>query len=165
MSLLAKEQGAAASLSVDNSANVVAVRPQDDGTYDADLSYPYPYINIYYDFNRAYYHNQDYTYLSSLAKGNRGTKRNRTTSVFVGLNLQLPDLPDDLLAAVADFLPKTSVALFAVAIAHANNGRPSTTSDAIIASCAGGSRKSPWEIIDFLDIEKCLRVMVICMEF
>ncbi|KAL3817063.1 hypothetical protein ACHAXA_000113, partial [Cyclostephanos tholiformis] len=35
------------------------------GTYDEGLEYPY--ISIHYDFNRAYYHNHDYTYLNACA--------------------------------------------------------------------------------------------------
>ncbi|KAL3807030.1 hypothetical protein ACHAXA_004779 [Cyclostephanos tholiformis] len=102
---------------------------------------------------------QDYTYLTSDVTGNCSNKRMRMGHPFIEFDLRLSDLPNDLMAAVADFLPKTSVALFAVAISNANNvGRPSTMIDAIIASRAGGSSKSPWEIIDFFDIEKSLQV-------
>jgi hypothetical protein len=72
-------------------------------------------------------------------------------------NLCISDLPKALLAAVTDFLQKTSVALFAIAISKSDSGRPSTMSEAIIASCSGGSSERPWEVIDFLDIEKSLR--------
>jgi len=72
-------------------------------------------------------------------------------------NLRLSDLPDALLAAVAVFLEKTSVALFAIAISKLDSGQPSAMSEAIVASCAGGPSEGPWEVIDFLDIEKSLR--------
>ena len=66
------KQGAATAPTPGNSGNVVAdsiSRPPDDlnyyGTYNEDLGYPY--ISIHYDFNRAYYHNHDYTYLNASA--------------------------------------------------------------------------------------------------
>ncbi len=66
------KQGAAAAPTHGNSGNFVAdsiSRPPDDlnyyGAYNEDLGYPY--ISIHYDFNRAYYHNHDYTYLNASA--------------------------------------------------------------------------------------------------
>jgi len=164
MPSLAKKQVAPAALSISNSENVaVAIsHPPDDvnyyGTYDADLSYPY--ISIHYDFNRAYYHNHDYTYLNSaseVGRGSRGSKRRRMATPSSSSNLRLSDLPDALLTAVAVFLEKTSVALFAVAISKSDSGQPPTMREAIVASCAGRPSEGPWEVIDFLDIEKSLR--------
>lgn len=150
-------------LTTTNGAYLAAAisHPPDDvnyyGTYDADLGYPY--ISIHYDFNRAYYHNHDYTYLNTSAvRGSCGNKRRRMAPLPDSFYLNLTDLPDDLLTAVANFLPPTSVALFAVAISMSDSGRPSTMSEAIVASCAGVSSKGPWDVMDFLDIDKCLRV-------
>jgi len=162
--MMASLQVAPAALSISDSANVaVAIsHPPDDvnyyGTYDADLSYPY--ISIHYDFNWVYYHNHDYTYLNSVSEVGRcscGSKRRRMVTPSSSSNLRLSDLPDALLAAVAVFLEKTSVALFAIAISKLDSGQPSAMSEAIVASCAGGPSEGPWEVIDFLDIEKSLR--------
>ena len=98
---------------------------------------------------------------------------------FRDVNVQLSDLPDSILVSIADFLSKTSVALFAVAFSISKSDGsgftsssrcciPSTTSKAIIASCAMSNivclccanervDSTPWEIIDFLDIEMSLR--------
>jgi hypothetical protein len=73
LTLPVSAQGATSNIGQDKEpstlTNLVAVvsRPPDDlnyyGTYNEDLDYPY--ISIHYDFNRAYYHNHDYTYLNS----------------------------------------------------------------------------------------------------
>ena len=97
---------------------------------------------------------------------------------FRDVNIHLSDLPDSILVSIADFLSKTSVALFAVAFSISKSDGsgftssssciPSITSKAIIASCmtrnivcscCANERvdSDPWEIIDLLDIEMSLR--------
>ena len=86
-------------------------------------------------------------------------KRCRTVAPIDGYNIT--QLPDSLLVGVAEYLPKTSRALFATALTASQSSwercnwkcQPSATSKAIANCCS-----EEWEIIDLLDIEKSVRI-------
>mmetsp|Transcript_5748 Transcript_5748/g.12540 ORF Transcript_5748/g.12540 Transcript_5748/m.12540 type:complete len:317 (-) Transcript_5748:270-1220(-) len=86
------------------------------------------------------------------------TRKRRRTSPG-GLDISIAHLPDDLLTGVAEYLPKTSVALLAATFSKSEfTKQPSETSKAIVCSLKESSNEEPWEEIDFLDIEKSLRL-------
>ena len=89
----------------------------------------------------------------------RCSKRRRTSSSPRGHTIA--NLPSDILSTVAQFLPKTSVALWAVAYSGDadTTDQSSETSIAIISSFEESSRdEEPWAVMDFLDIELDLRI-------
>eukprot|EP00581_Thalassiosira_minuscula_P007285 CAMPEP_0183709908 /NCGR_PEP_ID=MMETSP0737-20130205/5850_1 /TAXON_ID=385413 /ORGANISM="Thalassiosira miniscula, Strain CCMP1093" /LENGTH=196 /DNA_ID=CAMNT_0025938125 /DNA_START=8 /DNA_END=595 /DNA_ORIENTATION=- len=88
------------------------------------------------------------------SQSNKQNKRRRTSTS--GLNIS--DLPDALLIAVAEFLPKTLVALFSSVFSTVKSGLPSATSKAIVSFFRETKYDEPWEVLDFLDVEKSLRV-------
>lgn len=95
------------------------------------------------------------------------SKRRRTSSPTASPNdsiiQSIVDLPNDQLVAIAEYLPKTSRALFAVALTadpkswHATGwkGKPSEASKAIIDSYPTMVGEG-WELLDFDDIERDL---------
>ena len=88
-----------------------------------------------------------------------GSKRRRTASpTATKPHLQITDLPDSLLLTISEYLPSTSIALFALALTTRDNNNAnqlslSDASKAIVSS----HEESSWEVIDFLDVEKELR--------
>ena len=80
------------------------------------------------------------------------TRREPDQSTISTMNIT--HLSDELLVAVSSYLPETSVALFASIFSTTSDvTTPSTTSMAIVSSYI-----SNWEVIDFLDIDKELRM-------
>ena len=69
--------------------------------------------------------------------------------------MNITHLSDELLVSISSYLPETSVALFASVFSTSDitTTTPSTTSLAIVSSCI-----SNWEVIDFLDIDRELRM-------
>ena len=69
--------------------------------------------------------------------------------------MNINHLSDELLVSISNYLPETSVALFASTFSTVSDttSTPSKTSLAIVSSYI-----SNWEVIDFLDIDKELRI-------
>ena len=85
-----------------------------------------------------------------------GEKSRRvSSSVTSSSSSRIDNLSDELLICISNYLPKTNVALLASVFSSLNNSEPSARGKSIISSFA---RRS-WECIDFLDVDKDLRIM------
>ena len=82
-----------------------------------------------------------------------GEKRRRVSSSVTSRTTNIDNLSDEILMHIANYLPKTSVALFATIFSSLNDSEPSATSKTIISSY-----NQTWECIDFLDVDKDLRM-------
>ena len=86
-------------------------------------------------------------------------KRRKTTEATTSPALNIADLPDALLSTVAEYLSTTSTALFSAAFSSQDfTKEPSARSLAIVSSLRETSADDPWDVVDFLDVEKSLRV-------
>ncbi|KAL7523387.1 hypothetical protein ACHAXR_000910, partial [Thalassiosira sp. AJA248-18] len=84
------------------------------------------------------------------------------SSLVAAVRGGINDLPDALLANVATFLSKTTCALFATAISESKSSnwtrQASSASMVIVSQYTKVHGAKQWESLDFMDIEKTVRV-------